>query len=794
MQDIRYALRMMRRNPGFTLVAVLTLGLGIGLNTTLFSVIHAALVRPMGYPDAGRLVWLTDFDYKIEQHDNYVSRPAYLQWKAEARSFEAMTAYGNQDLALLVNGQSSQERVVSAAGDFWRITGARPAHGRLFGEHEERAIVISHGLFQRRFGGDAGALGKVVTINGHAFTLTGVLGPDFRFEFPQQFVNGDEVRGIDAYMAIPRAALHAGLLSARPWEEALVNWGPAPYNLRVVGKVREGVTMDQARAEMEVVYAHAFEKYPDYRRQFTRFRFAPLQEAVVGEARRALMVLLAGVGFVLLIACANIANLLLARASGRQREMAVRAALGAGRARVVRQMLTESLVLAGVGGALAVLLAHGGLEAMLRAAPHAVPRIAEARVDGPVLAFTLAVSLLTGFLFGLGPAFAAWRTDLRAGMAPDTRQARVRSLLVAGQLALAIVLLSGAGLMMKSYWRMNSHATGFEPAQIAVMRVPLSGPAYTTWVAKGAYLRQVLERTAAIPGVRAVGVDCGSLNGTVRVGVESVFGAIRAVSPGYLRAMGVPLREGRWPEDGELFGVLVNESFARSLRASGSVVGRRVQGSVLNDAVIGVVADFRYRQLDARAAPEIYMSYERFPLVRSARVVARTEGDPARVIPALQKAIAGIDSTQPVYEVQTLEAALADSIAPRRFHLQLLAVFAGTALLMAAVGIYGVVSYAVSQRNREIGIRMALGASGGRVVGMVVGQGMRMAGMGIAVGLVAALGLARLMATLLYDVETNDAAAFAGASAVLAGTALGAILIPALKAALVDPLDALRHE
>ncbi|MEP7361741.1 MAG: ABC transporter permease [Acidobacteriota bacterium] len=794
MQDIRFAFRMLRRNPGFTMIAVLTLGLGIGLNTALFSVIHAALVRPLAYPDAERLVWLTDYDYKFEHRDNYVSRPAFLQWKREATSFEAMTGYANQDLALMVGGASSQERIVSAAGEIWKVTGARVQRGRLFAANEVDVMVLSHALYQRRFGGDPGVIGRTVTINGHVYTVVGVLAPDFRFGFPQQFVPGDEVRDIDAYIPIPDFVLNLPELSIGPWDAAVRNAGPVPYNVRVVGKVREGVPMERARVEMETVYVRAMEKYPEHRRHHVRLHFDPLKEKLVGEARQALMVLLAGVGFVLLIACANIANLLLSRAAGRQREMAIRAALGAGRGRVIRQILTENLLLACLGGALGAVLAQWGIAAILRVAPHSVPRLAEAAINVQVLTYTMVISLLTGIVFGIGPAFAAWRTDLRCGLALDSGRSRIRNILVAGQLALAIVLLSGAGLMMKSFWRMNSHAPGFAPEQIVVMRVPLSGPAFATWLAKGAYLQQVKERTAAIPGVQAMGVDCGSLNGTVKVGGESRFAAIRAVSPGYLRAMGVPLLAGNWPADGDLFGVLVNESFARGMKTRGSMVGRRVEGSILNDSVTGVVADFKYRKLDAAPMPEVYMPYERFPFVRSAQVVTRVAGDPMAAIPAIRKAISGIDATQPVYEVQTLEQALSDSIAPRRFNLLLLVVFAGTALLMALVGIYGVISYVVAQRNREIGIRIALGATRGRVVGMVLGQGMKVAMVGIGLGVISAVGLSRLMANLLYEVPASDPVAFAGAAALLAGAAFVASLIPALKAALVDPLVALRYE
>jgi putative ABC transport system permease protein len=807
-QDMRYAVRGLRRNPGFTTVVLLTLALGIGMNAAVFSVIRATLLRPLEYPDADRLVWLADYDYLYEHRDNYVSRPAYLQWRENAQSFQGMTAYGNQDLALMADGQSSQERIASITGEFWQIVGARPELGRLFSHAEGNAMVLSHALFQRRFAGDPRVIGKTVTVTGHPFTITGVLTHDFRFIFPQQFASGDEQRDIDAYIALKDPLLRLPALPVGPWEAAIGTLGPAPWSVRVVAKLKPDVSMKQARAEMETVYARAFEQYPSYRRKHVRLNFAGLKEKLVGESKRPLIVLFAAVGFVALIACVNIANLLLARASSRYREIAIRAAVGAGRARVVRQLLTESVALALLGGAAGLLVAQWAIKAMLRFAPQAIPRLTEARIDGGVLAFTLFLSLATGFLFGLGPAFFIWKASLHDTLKSDTgtsttsaARLRTRGLLVAAQLALAVVLLTGAGLMLKSFWRMNAHAPGFAPEKILTLRVALSGANYDAWLAKAAYINRLLQRTEAMPGVEAVGVDRGSLNSSVKIrganqaaSGESVFAAIRAVSPGYLRAMGVPLLEGAWPNRGQLFGVLVNESFARNIAKNGNAVGSHVEGSVINDDIVGVVADFKYRKLDAPPSPEIYMPYERFPMGRSIMLAIRTASDPRSIAPLLRAAAAEIDATQPVYELQTVEQALSDSIAPRRFNMALLCVFALTALLMGLVGIHGVVAYTVAQRNHEIGVRMALGASRSQVVGMVVGQGMGVVLFGIAIGVAGAFGLTRFIRSLLYEVQPNDPLTFATVAVILAVVALLACAIPAHRAAFVDPVVALRYE
>jgi len=798
-QDVRYGLRMLRRNPGVTTVVILTLALGIGMNTAVFSVLNSVLLCSLAYPDADRLVWLANYDDYFKQ-DTWGSRADYLLWRDQAHSFAGMAAYGNQDLALVAADQASQERIASVTGDFWSITGARPTFGRLFRQGEPDTIVLSYRLFERRFGADSQVIGKSVTLNGHSFTVVGVLSEDFRFLLPQQWVSGDERREIDAYISIPDAA-------ETPGQPVTQKHGPAPFWVSVVGKLRPNIPIEQARAEMETIYARIAREYPTPLRNRS-LHFIPLKEKLVGSARTALMVLLAAVGFVLLIASVNVANLLLARASVRQREIAIRAALGAGRMRVIRQLLVESVLLALLGGIAGLLLSRWCLAIMVRLGSEAVPRLGETQTDGWVLSFTLAVSLLTGLLFGLGPAITLGRTDLHGALKADARissaaagRLRGRGGLVALQLALAIVLLTGAGLMLKSFWRMNAKPLGFAPESILVMRVSLSAPQYRSWPPQEAYLHELLRRVNTAPGVLAVGIDCGTLNTAVRVegaqqnsSKEQPLAAVRFVSPGYLRAVGVPLIEGRWPTGGEsLDVVLVNQSFTRKI-VTGDPVGRPISGSFLSGTTVGVVADFKYWQLDAEPRPEVYMAYEWSPVVRSVRVVVRVSGDARLAASTIRKLISDIDRAQPVYELQTLEQALSDSIAPRRFNLFLLGTFAAIALLLGLIGIYGVIAYSVAQRTHEIGIRRALGAQRGDIVRMVVWQGMRMALVGIGVGLAAALGLTRLMASLLYDMKANDPLTFVAVALILAVTAFLACWAPALRAALVDPTVALRCE
>jgi putative ABC transport system permease protein len=804
-QDLQYALRTLRRQPGFTVVVVVTLALGIGMNTAVFSVLNAVLFRPLPYPSADRLIWLANYNQRTK-HDNWVARTDYLIWKQRAASFERMTAYGNQDLALVAGGESSQERITSITGDFWNMTGVQPALGRLFDPGEPNAMAVSWGLFERRFGGDRGVVGKTVLVDGWPFTITAVLPKDFRFLFPQQSSTEVETRDIDAYIPIPDAVMAMLPAGGSQWEEATKRLGPAPFWIVAVGRLRANVPVPTARAEMQAIYTRVGRQYPDVLRESRVLHFEALQDKLAGNARRPLLILLVAVGFVLLIACANIANLLLARASTRQREIAIRTAVGAGRNRVMRQFLAESALLASLGCAAGLILGYGAVSVMLRSAHQTLPRLGETAIDGRVLAFTAGISLLSGLMFGLAPAISAWRAEIVDVLKAETGtssaaagRVRLRGLLAASELALAIVLLAGAGLTLKSFWRMNAKPAGFTPENILVMRITLSGPRYSTWPPKQAYMERLLQSLPSLPGVQAAGVDAGTMNTSVQVDGtkplspgEGLFVSIRGVSPGYFLTMGVPLVKGAWPARGSLFGVVVNETLARQM--AGEAVGRRLGGSILNDTITGVVADFKAQQLDAEPLPEIYIPYERLPLSRSMRVVVRTAINADAMASHVRSLISGIDRTQPVFEFQTLAQALSDSIAARRFNLFLLGVFASTALLLALGGTYGVIAYSVSLRTREIGIRLALGAGRGQILGMVLRQGMTLALAGIVAGIAIGLALTRMMASLLYDVKPNDPSIFAVAAVVLATTAVLATIGPALKAAHVDPLVALRYE
>ncbi len=792
LQDIQYGFRMLRRNPGFTIVVILTLALGIGMNTAVFSVVNAVLLRPLPYPNPERLIWLTDYD-QASKLEFPVNVPDFFAWQTHAHAFEAITGYTYRDAALATAGTAEEDTIASIAGDFWAMTGARPTLGRLFGPGEIDAIVLSHRLFERSFGGDPRVIGTAVTLDGHPLTVAGVLSNDFRFLFPAGM---REPKEMEAYVAVPPNSIAEGLLKS--------TYTPTRA-LHVVARLKPGVTIDRARAEVETIQTRIprgkSSAHP------MKLRVEPLQRALIGDIQRPLMVLLAAVALVLLIAVVNIANLLLARATTRQREIATRVAVGAGRARVVRQFLTESVLLALLGGAAGLALARVGIAVLVRFGPRAIPRLAATKMDGRVLTFTLALCLLTALLFGLGPAVSLWKTKLNDVLKEGARTAsagpgrlRVRAVLAAAELALAIVLLTGAGLMLKSFWRMHARAPGFVPEKVLTMTVPLAGPHYKAKPAYDAYMRELVDRLESAPGIEAAGVQCGTLlwigpNNPFKDKVDAV--RFTAVSAEYGRAIGMRLVKGRWLTDHEAGGaVLINEAFAKQVLGTLNPIGQRIQvfGRKTDGAIVGVVSDLQRFALDIQTFPEVFMPYQAFPIPAPAYIAIRTRTDALAAAPSIRKIISGIDRTQPVYEVMTLEQALANSIAPRRFNMVLLGTFAGVALLLALVGIYGVMAYSVTQRTHEIGVRMALGAQRAEVIRMVVRQGMGIAIAGILTGLVAAIGLTRLMTTLLYAVKPDDPPVFVAVAFALALTALLASWIPALKAALVDPTIALRYE
>ena len=786
LQDFRNGLRMLLRNPGFAVVVVLTLALGIGMNTAVFSVVNAVLLRPVACPHPERLVWIGGYDPNIKM--STVDSPDFCYWREHAQSYTGMAAYGPQQAAMVTPKDAEQVSGVVIGGDFWALTGVRPALGRLFGPQEQDTVVLAWDLFARQFAADPHVVGRSVAVDGRSVTVTGVLPKDFRFQFPMWW-QSLEPRPVDAYFPLPPKDIAMG------------------RTVNVVASLTPGVRAARAMAELDVLEKRAQQdRPPQFRGSTAGLRIQPLADHLTSAARPALLVLLAAGVFVLLIAVLNIANILLARATVRQREIAIRAAVGAGRARIIRQLLAESVVLALAGGAAGLVLARTALAILIRLSPNAVPRLPETGIDGHVLAFTLAVSVGTGILFGSGPALVLWRTNLHDALKDGARTSagtaglRLRGLLVAGEMALAIVLLVGAGLMLKSFWRMYAHPPGFAPESILTMKVRPTGRQYDEKPAHEAYIRELLRRAESAPGVEAAGVSVWFLFEGVPFPSDTSPNQqhtirLNAMSPGYLKALGVRLLKGRWLGDSDSDGhvVLLNESMARQAFGAVDPLGRQI--STPGPAtVVGIVGDLKYSQLDADPPAEVYMPYQQLPFPGGASVAVRTAGDASGMAPAIRKLISGIDPTQPVYNVKTLEQALSDGIAPRRFNLFLLETFAAVALLLAMVGIYGVIAYAVAERTREIGVRMALGAQRHEVVRIVVRDGMRMALAGVAAGLAGAWSLTHLMDSLLYGVKANNPATFATVAAALAATAVVACLIPALKAARVDPMVALRYE
>jgi putative ABC transport system permease protein len=794
--DAKHGVRQLARAPLVTGVAVVTLAIGIGLNTAVFSLVHAVLLRPLPYPAAERLVWIAPFSEQFST-DTWGSRGDYAIWRQQGQLFDGMTAYGTADLNLVVAGQASQERIASIGGDFWALTGARATLGRLTSEHDEVGLVLSHGLFQRRFGGDAAAIGRGVTIGGAPFTIVGVLPDAYRVTFPQQTAPGDELRDLDAFIALPAGQEPPGRVITQTSR-------PAPAWIRVVGRLRPGVGVDVARTEMQALHARLEREYPRPAALQRSLRLMPLKDKLAEQVRLSLLVLQGAVAFVLLIAVANVANLMLEQASRRTRETAIRAALGAGRRRLLIQFLVESVVLALIAGGAAVLVAYAAVPLLVSLAPFAMTSVADVAVDGPVLRFTLLLSLATALLFAWAPVLQTSRVsllDTLAGTAPSAMSGRSRAqgLLISLEVALAILLLTAAGLMMKSLWRLQEHTAGFAPAGSYTMRIPLTGPRYTDLGNTYAYIHQLLERLEGTSGVEAAGIAASTYQLPIAVG--GVTGsdpatrpsvAVRMVSPGYLRAMGVSLVRGRWPTKADaLDSMVVNETFARTVVPNGDPIGRTIGGTFLSGTIVGVVHDFAFARLDGESTPELYYPWQRAPATRSIAVAVRM---PASLVSVVRESVEQLDRTQPVYQFQSLEQALAESVAPRRFNMFLLQVYAASAALMALAGTFGVVARSVSRRTRETAVRIAVGARPAAVVRLIVRRAMVYVLLGLGAGILATLALGRVMRGLLHGVEPTDPATIAVMAVSLTGAALVACAVPAARAARVDPVVALRQE
>ena len=799
LQDARYALRTLRSSSGLSAVVVLTLALGISMNTAVFSVFNAVVLRPVAYPNPERLLWLSTIHQEGEP--GIVLGPDFVDWRERATSFERMAAYGLWDARVTGAAGPVRARLANVTEDFWDLTGAQPAIGRLPVFGERGAVVLSHAFAQQWFADDSGAIGRTVTLEGQMVTVAGVLPRDFRFHLPAPPWPGFRSKSIDIYQPMFISPVREGMVGL----------------FNVVGRLRPGVTIERARGELELIRARIAAEHPNPP-QFggeTALLVVPLHDQLVGAARVALWVMLAAVGFVLLIACANAANLLLARASTRHNEIAIRVSLGAGRLRVLQQCLVESLVLAVLGSASGLLIARLAVAIIVRVGPESVPRLGEAVIDGSVVAVALGLGVLTALVFGSAPALELWKVNptraLREGANSASRHLtgmRARRVILGAQIALALVLLIGAGLMLKSAWRLTAHPPGFEPAQILTAKIEFTDPAYREAPArKFAVVDALLDGLRTQRGVEAVSISTHGMALTQRLIVEGapepsadalarlepiVVNSTTAALP---RVLGLRVTRGRWITDHER-AIVLNERLARRDFAGQDPIGRRIQldegGPLMT--IVGVAADVRYSRLDAAPEPEIYVPYSQGDDIFGAVALVRTTSDPLALAPAIRQLMEHIDKTVVPDEVMTLQQRLAETIAPRRWNLLMLGTFAASALMLALIGIYGLMTYSVAQRRQEIGVRRALGAQRTEVVRMVVGQGMSIALAGVGVGVVSSVALTRVMSSLLYEVEPSDPQTFVVVTAAFVTVALVACCVPALKAADVDPAIALRYE
>jgi putative ABC transport system permease protein len=797
-RDLQYGIRMLVRSPGFTAVAVITLALGIGANTMIFSVVNAVLLSPLPFPDSSRLVRLGESHAKYKANFTYAS---FRDLGSETESLENIAAARFWSDNLTDGGEPEQISVMLVSANFFPALGIPPQLGRTFLPEEDapgrdNVVVISHGLWQRRYGGDPNLVGKTIKFGARDLTVIGVMPRGFQ----------SNVLFAGQYELWAPLSASGSLRDNR-----------RSHLLAVIARLKPRATVAQAEAELAALAKDIERQNPGVDDPELGVTVIGLQERLVAPMRPALLVLLCAVGCVLLIACANVANLLLARSAAREREMAIRLALGASRWRITSQLLTESALLGIAGGAAGLLLAVWGVDSITALAPANLPRINEVRIDGPVLGFTLVTSILTGILFGLAPALQLPRMSIHEVVkdggrgSTGARRRWLRHFLVVSEVAAALVLLIGSGLLINSFWRLQQVDSGFDPRNVLTLNLTLSR--YSTTEQQVAFFNEVLARASQVPGARAVGLTSTlPLRGgpatefviedrpPVNAG-EEPSADIRIIDPNYFRVMGIPLRAGRPFAQSDSTAapkvMVINESMARRFWPDQDPIGQRVTmrdwGPPLTGEIIGIAADVKADGLDSEARPMIYWHYTQFPQIFS-NIVVRTDGDPLGVVGAIKSQIYSVDPAQPVASVATMEQVLADSVATRRFNMLLISIFAALALALAAIGIYGVISYTVSQRTHEIGIRVALGAQGSHVLKLVVGQGMILALAGVGVGLGAAAGLTRLMSSLLFGVNPIDGVTFAVVSVVLTGVALAACIVPARRAAKVDPMVALRCE
>ena len=813
--DIRYAARILRKSPGFAAIAVLTLALGIGASTAVFSLVSAIILKPLPYPYPDRIVL-----------PELVSPPGvnlgseYFPWgqkqfrllTRDSHPFQAVGAFQNDSFNLTAAGDPSFLDGFRVSAEFFPALGISPALGRAFTAEEDQPghefeVILSDRVWRERFGADRNILGRAVHLNGFAYTVVGVMPAGFQFpraeEMPSSF-------------NFPR--------EAQLWVPLAVAAEPigGPSELAVIGRLKQGLTIEQAQAAMDLVTKHAEAKDPQWKGWFNT-RVVPLTRQVVGDTQRPLQLMLGAVGIVLLIACSNVANLLLTRSLGRRREFTLRAALGAGRIRLIRQLLTESLLIAAAAGAVGIFIANAGIYFVKIFGPSNIPRLSEVTLDLPVFGFALFISLATGILFGLAPAYGATRGNLvdslksgsqRSGIGPASP--RLRNALLVSQVAMALVLVVSAGLLTRTFFRMLGTNGGFNPERVLTFQLPLPALKYVDQDHIVVFFQNALSRLRSIPGVQSAGIG-----ETVPMGGEGESTGIRMpdhpaasqrelpfanytiISPGYLSSIGTPILRGRDFSEADTADsmpvALVNVALEKKYWPSQGAIGKQVGPAGARYplmTIVGVVPDVKHISLREEPTPEIYVvdTQKQWPSMLNMRVALRTKVEPASMTESVREAIHSLDPELPLAKVATLTTLVDDSLSQPRFAMLLLASFGVLALLLASIGMYGVISYSVMQRTQEIGIRIALGAERRKVFAMVLGQGARLAGLGIAIGLVAALGLTRIMASFLFGVRPTDPLTFAAVSLLLVLIALLACYLPARRATRVDPMVALRHD
>jgi putative ABC transport system permease protein len=805
-QDIKYAIRLCLRTPGFTAVAVVALALGIGANTAIFTIVNAALIEKLPYKEPQRLVALWEENTRRPGRANVVGPSNYLRWRERATAFDGMAGLVETRIALTGGGDPEELTVQNVTGDFFPVLGVPPLIGRPFSDAEYNdknspAVILAYDLWQRRFGGDPTIVGKPLQLNGASLTVVGVMPQDFQLQLRS---NSLVAKPIDLW---------------RPWYLPPESRNPGGRFMSVIARLKPEVSVEQAATQMKTIAAGLSSEFPQFDTGWT-VRVLSMRDELSRDFRPALVVLTGAVAFVLLIACANVANLLLARGAVRHREIAIRAALGAQRSRMIRQLLTESLVLGALGGVGGLFVARWGLDLLLAISPIDVSAFNHLTLSYPVLAFTAAVSMLTAVVCGFAPAFEGSRADVQEALKDGSRQAgggargkRLRHAFVIAEIALAVVLLVGAGLMVRTFASLQRVDTGLDTSNVITMRVSLPARKYDDAKALR-FFQDAARRVASIPGVQSAGIvsylPFAGLGAATRVTIvgqpprppgQDLTTDVTVCDNGYLQTLRIPLLKGRLFTEREMREksnvVVINETMARQHFAGQDPIGQRVVINMTDPNVpteiIGVVGNAKFTDVRAESRPTSYWPHPQLEY-NAMTIAARTAGDPQTFAPTIEREIHALDPDQPVADVRTMDQWVARSLAQARFNSLLLATFAALALLLAAIGIYGVMSYAVSQRTSEIGIRVAMGAAMRDILTMIIGDAMRLAAIGLAIGIALALVLNRTLATLLYQVTGTDPLTFAAVAGVLAGVALVASYLPARRAARIPPVEALRYQ